>query len=94
MPVVDVHFSCPIDFAVEVVSNEKIHEMGKIVKLFGLASAQSATAVEGHAGEGTVCDVQVGQNEGPRAHAMVEFTTIEAGELIKSLAFSGIRILI
>ncbi|KAK2653472.1 hypothetical protein Ddye_013328 [Dipteronia dyeriana] len=49
--------------------------------------------MEGHASEGTVCDVQVGQNEGPRAHAVVEFTTIEAAELIKSLAFFGIEFL-
>ncbi|KAK0595797.1 hypothetical protein LWI29_010039 [Acer saccharum] len=64
--------------------------MGKTVKLFGFVSAQTAAAVkvfvEGRTGEGTVSDVQVGQNEGSRAHAVVEFTTVEAAELIKSLA--------
>ncbi|KAL5812619.1 hypothetical protein ACOSQ3_027569 [Xanthoceras sorbifolium] len=64
--------------------------MGKTVKLFGFASAPSPVAVkefvEGHTGDGTVCDVQVGQNEGKRAHAVVEFTTTEAAEHIKSLA--------
>ncbi|KAK1578467.1 hypothetical protein Q3G72_030483 [Acer saccharum] len=64
--------------------------MGKTVKLFGFASAQTAAAVkvfvEGCTGEGTVSHVQVGQNEGSRAHAVVEFTTVEAAELIRSLA--------
>ncbi|TXG71399.1 hypothetical protein EZV62_006334 [Acer yangbiense] len=65
--------------------------MGKTVKLFGFASVQSPAAVkkfvEGHTGEGTVCDVvEVGRFEGARAHAIVEFATIEAAEHIKSLA--------
>ncbi|KAK1577557.1 hypothetical protein Q3G72_022790 [Acer saccharum] len=65
--------------------------MGKTVKLFGFASVQSPAAVkkfvEGHTGEGTVCDVvEVGKFEGARAHAIVEFATIEAAEHIKSLA--------
>ncbi|KAK2654463.1 hypothetical protein Ddye_014319 [Dipteronia dyeriana] len=65
--------------------------MGKTVKLFGFASVQSPAAVkkfvEGHTGEGTVCDVvEVGRFEGTRAHAIVEFATIEAAEHIKFLA--------
>ncbi|TXG71403.1 hypothetical protein EZV62_006338 [Acer yangbiense] len=65
--------------------------MGKTVKLFGFASVPSPAAVkkfvEGHTGEGTVCDVvEVGRLEGTRAHAIVEFATIEAAEHIKSLA--------
>ncbi|KAK3217852.1 hypothetical protein Dsin_011822 [Dipteronia sinensis] len=65
--------------------------MGKTVKLFGFVSVQSPATVkkfvEGHNGEGTVCDVvEVGKFEGARAHAIVEFATIEAAEHIKSLA--------
>ncbi|KAK0596192.1 hypothetical protein LWI29_013507 [Acer saccharum] len=65
--------------------------MGKTVKLFGFASVQSPADVkefvEGHTGEGTVCDVvEVGRLEGTRAHAIVEFATTEAAEHIKSLA--------
>ncbi|KAK0597148.1 hypothetical protein LWI29_022254 [Acer saccharum] len=70
--------------------------MGKTVKLFGFASVQSPAAVkkfvERHTGEGTVCDVvEVGRFEGTRAHAIVEFTTIEAAEHIKSLAAAADR---
>ncbi|KAK3219549.1 hypothetical protein Dsin_013519 [Dipteronia sinensis] len=71
--------------------------MGKTVKLFGFASVQSPAAVkkfvEGHTGEGTVCDVlEVGKFEGARAHAIVEFATIEAAEHIKSLAAAADRL--
>ncbi|KAK3219293.1 hypothetical protein Dsin_013263 [Dipteronia sinensis] len=71
--------------------------MGKTVKLFGFPSVQSKAAVkkfvEGHTGEGTVCDVvEVGRFEGTRAHAIVEFATIEAAEHIKSLAAAAGRL--
>ncbi|KAK2654471.1 hypothetical protein Ddye_014327 [Dipteronia dyeriana] len=71
--------------------------MGKTVKLFGFASVQSPAAVkkfvEGHTGEGTVCDVvEVGRFEGTRAHAIVEFATIEAADHIKSLAAAADRL--
>ncbi|KAL5746664.1 hypothetical protein ACOSP7_027810 [Xanthoceras sorbifolium] len=68
--------------------------MGKIVKLFGFASVPSPATVkkfvERHTGVGTVCDViEVGKNEGSRrAHAIVEFATIEAAEHIKSLSLA------
>ena len=64
--------------------------MAKMISLFGFASLVSSKAVkeflELHTGEGTVSNVEVGQKEGSRAHAIVEFTTVEAAELIKSLA--------
>lgn len=64
--------------------------MAKTISLFGFASLASSEAVkeflEVHTGEGTVSYVEVGQNEGSRAHAVVEFTTVEAAELIKGLA--------
>ncbi|KAK9204353.1 hypothetical protein WN943_014611 [Citrus x changshan-huyou] len=64
--------------------------MAKKISLYGFASHVSARAVkeflEGHTGEGTVSDVEVGQNKGSRAHAIVEFTTVKAAELIKCLA--------
>ena len=64
--------------------------MAKTISLFGFASLASSEAVkeflEVHTGEGTVSYVEVGQNEGSRAHAVVEFTTVEAADLIKSLA--------
>ncbi|KAJ0099031.1 hypothetical protein Patl1_19780 [Pistacia atlantica] len=61
--------------------------MAKTIKLFGFDSIKPANAVkefvEGYTGEGTVCDVvDVGQKEGSRAYAIVEFTTVEAAELI------------
>ncbi|XP_024042707.1 probable RNA-dependent RNA polymerase 1 [Citrus clementina] len=64
--------------------------MAKMISLFGFASLMSSEAVkeflELHTGEGTVSNVEVGQKEGSRAHAIVEFTTVEAAELIKGLA--------
>ncbi|GAY55031.1 hypothetical protein CUMW_161280 [Citrus unshiu] len=55
--------------------------MAKKISLYGFASHVSARAVkeflEGHTGEGTVSDVEVGQNKGSRAHAIVEFTTVK-----------------
>lgn len=64
--------------------------MGKKLKLYGFAWIQSPESVkkflEEHTGVGSVCDVEVGQREGCRAHAMVEFTTIEAAGYIKGLA--------
>ncbi|KAL9438080.1 hypothetical protein AB3S75_023866 [Citrus x aurantiifolia] len=64
--------------------------MAKMISLFGFASLVSSKAVkeflELHTGEGTVSNVEVGRKEGSRAHALVEFTTVEAAELIKGLA--------
>ncbi|KAJ4714892.1 RNA-dependent RNA polymerase [Melia azedarach] len=66
------------------------------IKLFGFASMESPEVVkeflEGHTGEGTVSDVKVGQNQGSRAHAIVEFNTNEAAELIKSMAADSGRL--
>ncbi|KAJ0100570.1 hypothetical protein Patl1_20784 [Pistacia atlantica] len=61
--------------------------MAKTIKLFGFASIKPAKAVkkfvEGYTGKGTVYDVvEVGQKQGSRAYAIVEFTTMEAAELI------------
>ncbi|KAJ4710077.1 RNA-dependent RNA polymerase [Melia azedarach] len=70
--------------------------MAKTIKLFGFASLESPEVVkeflEGHTGEGTVSGVQVGQNQGSRAHAVVEFSTNEAAELIKSMAADSERL--
>ncbi|KAL9437968.1 hypothetical protein AB3S75_023768 [Citrus x aurantiifolia] len=64
--------------------------MAKMIKLYGFASPVSPKALkdflEEHTGEGTVSNVEVGQNKGLKAHAVVEFTTVEAADLIKSLA--------
>ncbi|KAJ4705775.1 RNA-dependent RNA polymerase [Melia azedarach] len=70
--------------------------MAKMIKLFGFTSMESPQVVkeflEGHTGEGTVSDVQVGQEQGARAHAIVEFATNEAAELIKSKAAASRRL--
>ncbi|KAH9723581.1 RNA-dependent RNA polymerase 1 [Citrus sinensis] len=64
--------------------------MAKMIMLYGFASLASPKAVkeflEEHTGEGTVSGVEVGQNKGSRAHAIVEFTTVEAADFIKCLA--------
>ncbi|XP_052294978.1 RNA-dependent RNA polymerase 1-like isoform X2 [Citrus sinensis] len=64
--------------------------MAKMITLSGFASPVSPKALkdflEEHTGEGTVSDVEVGQNKGLKAHAVVEFTTVEAADLIMSLA--------
>ncbi|GAY69134.1 hypothetical protein CUMW_269690 [Citrus unshiu] len=64
--------------------------MAKMIMLYGFGSLASPKAVEefleGHTGEGTVSNVEVGQNKCSIAHAIVEFKTVEAAELIKCLA--------
>ncbi|KAJ4714891.1 RNA-dependent RNA polymerase [Melia azedarach] len=66
------------------------------IKLFGFASVESPEVVkeflEGLTGEGTVSDVQVGKNQSSRAHAIVEFSTNEAADLIKSMAADSERL--
>ncbi|KAL9432997.1 hypothetical protein AB3S75_027911 [Citrus x aurantiifolia] len=64
--------------------------MARMIMLHGFGSLASPKAVkeflEGHTGEGTVSNVEVGQNKCSIAHAIVEFKTVEAAELIKCLA--------
>ncbi|KAJ8753412.1 hypothetical protein K2173_019811 [Erythroxylum novogranatense] len=70
--------------------------MGKTISLFGFSSVESPAVIkdflEEYTGEGSVYAVEVCQpkKEGSRTRALVQFTDLEAAEMVKSLAESGL----